>query len=255
MSMNTTQSFSERVVLITGGTGPIGRATARSFVERGARVAVLHDDERTVADLDGVLVLRADVGEYDALDAALAQVTSELGPIDVLVAAAGHRITGSFLDLDPDDLRRTIEVDVRGALFSARYVARSMRERGTPGRILFLTTAAGIRAVPGSCAHGVAQAMKATLAQVAGVELGGDGITCNVIAAGWVESSFMTRVNRDLVTAATPSGRLVDPEEIAAMCLFLASDVGSGVNGAIIPVDGGYAVTKSAGGSPLRPTG
>lgn len=242
-----------RVALVTGGTGPIGRAIASALARGGARVAVVHDDAVLPegADALGELVLRADVADGDQVSRALARVRDELGEIDVLVANAAHRVSGSFLELEEAQLRRCLEVDVHGALRCVQQVARGLLARGAPGRLILVTSSAGLRAVPGSCAHAMAKAMAATVAQVAAVELGGEGITCNAVAAGWIESPFLARADRALAIGATPAGRLLDGCEIGDVCAFLASDAAAGVNGAVIPVDGGYAVTKSPGGSPL----
>lgn len=246
-----------RVALVTGGTGPLGRGIVAALAAAGASVAVVHDDPVLPAEAErlGALVLRADVADAAQLDAAVATTIRELGEIDVLVANASHRVTGSFLALEEAELRRCVEVDVHGALRCVQHVARRLIARGAPGRLLLVTSAAGQRAVPGSSAHAMAKAMAATIGQVAAVELGADGITCNVVAAGWTASPFLARADRDLALAATPSGRLVDPAEVGAVCAFLASDAAAAVNGAVVPVDGGYAVTKSPGGSPVRSEG
>ncbi len=251
----SSEFLKDKTAVVIGGTGPIGAAVARKFEMRGARVAVISDDAKPPCGMEGILNIRADVGETSSLERALEKVTERLGDIEILVSAAGHRVTGSFLDVDPAELSRTIDVDVRSAFFGLQQVARSMRERQAAGRVIFLISPSGVRAIPGSCAHGVAQAMKMTLAQVAAVELGGDGITCNVVSTGWVDSPFMDRVDKNLAVASTPAGRLIEPDEIADVCAFLASDGGSGVNGAVIAADGGYAVSKSAGGTPILPGG
>lgn len=246
--------LADRVAVVSGGSGPIGRAVVEALGAAGARVAVL-DEGAAVAgiDLPGVLAIEADVTDPDQVSRALDRVGAELGEVDVLLTNASHPVLGSFLETREADLRRCLEVDVRGALICVQQVARRLLERGAPGRLVLLSSVAGLRTVPGSCAHGIAKAMAATLAQVAAMELGGEGITCNVVAAGWTPSGFLEEhADRDLVIGATPSGRLIEPAEVAALCAFLASDAASGVNGAVIPVDGGYSIAKSPGGSPIR---
>jgi NAD(P)-dependent dehydrogenase (short-subunit alcohol dehydrogenase family) len=247
-----------RVAVVSGGAGPVGRTVATALSEAGARVAVLDRDAAATGDLDalGIRSFPADVADGAQVERALDRVAAELGEVDVLVTNAGHRVSGSFLALREVDLRRCLEVDVKGALLCMQQVARRLLERGAPGRLVLLTSVAGLRAVPGSCAHSIAKAMTATIAQVTALELGGEGITCNVIATGWTESGFLEeRVDRDLAIAATPTGRLTEAIEVGAVCAFLSSAAAGGVNGAVIPVDGGYAIAKSPGGSPIRMTG
>ncbi len=242
-----------RVAVISGGSGPIGRAVVAALAAEGARVAVLHDGAAGEPEGPGALVLRADVSDPAQVEQAFATVAAELGEVDVLVAGAAHHVLGSFLETREAELRRCIEVDVRGALLCMQQVARRLIERGAPGRLILLSTVAGLRTVPGSCAHGIAKAMEGTLAQVAAMELAPHGVTCNVVAAGWTPSEFLEEnVDRELAVAATPTARLTEPAEVAAMCAFLAGDAAAAVNGAVIPVDGGYSIAKSPGGSPVR---
>lgn len=242
-----------RTAVVTGGTGALGLGIVGALREAGARVAVLHDGSAGLPIDSEVLAIEADVSDATQVDAAFAEVRDGLGEVDVLVAAASHRALGSFLDLPESRLRRCLEVDVRGALLCMQQVALRLLERGSPGRLILLGSVAGQRTVPGSCPHAIVKAMAATLAQVAAMELGGAGITCNFVAAGWTPSSFLdAEADEGLAIAATPIGRLIDPGEVGAVCAFLASEAAAGVNGAVIPVDGGYGIAKSAGGSPIR---
>lgn len=247
-----------QVAVVSGGAGPVGRAVAAALSEAGATVAVLDRDAAAAEELGsrGIHFFEVDVADAAEVERALDRVAAELGEVGVLVTNASHHLTGSFLDLREAELRRCLEVDVRGALLCMQRVARRLLEREAPGRLVLLTSVAGLRAVPGSCAHSMAKAMTATIGQVAAMELGGEGITCNVVASGWTESSFLEeQVDRDLAIAATPSARLTEPAEVGAVCAFLASAASAGVNGAVIPVDGGYAIAKSPGGSPIRMAG
>ena len=242
-----------RVAVVSGGSGPIGRAVAAALGEAGARVAVLHDGTAGEPEGTEALVLRADVSDPGQVEAAFEEVAAQLGEVDVLVANASYRAAGSFLETREAELRRCLEVDVRGTLLCMQHVARGLLARGAPGRLVLVGSVAGLRTVPGSCPHAIAKAMAGTLAQVAAMELGGAGITCNMVAAGWTPSSFLDEhADRDLAVAATPAGRLVEPAEVGALCSLLAGDAAAAINGAVIPVDGGYSIAKSPGGSPIR---
>lgn len=242
-----------RIAVVTGGTGALGSGVVAALEGAGARVAVLHDGSAGAPRDPEVLTVETDVSDPARVDAAFAAVREELGEVDVLVAGASHRALGSFLGVSESELRRCLEVDVRGSLLCVQQVATRLLERGSPGRLILLGSVAGLRTVPGSCPQAIAKAMAATLAQVAAMELGGAGITCNFVAAGWTPSSFLAaEADEDLAIAATPTGRLTDPAEVGAVCAFLASAAAAGINGAVIPVDGGYGIAKSPGGSPIR---
>jgi len=119
-------------------------------------------------------------------------------------------------------------------------------ERGGPGRVIFLVSTASIRPVHGAALAATAGGFLSTLAQVGAVELGGNSVTVNVVAHGWIEGA-----DSDAFVEGIPAGRLARPEEVAEVCVFLASRAASYVNGAVVPVDGGFWITKTGGGSPL----
>jgi acetoacetyl-CoA reductase len=179
-------------------------------------------------------------GLPDALAAALAEV----GDDHVLVAGTGEHRTAPFLELTQEDWEATI-AGVRQAFRAARDTAGELVERGEPGRLVFVSTAAALRPVQGACLAATAGAFFHTFAQVAAVELAPAGVTANVVAPGFVDD--------DRFVAATPAGRAPTPGDVAGVCAFLASDDAAYVTGAVIPVDGGFSITKSPGGSPLVP--
>ncbi|MCD6727724.1 MAG: SDR family oxidoreductase [Solirubrobacteraceae bacterium] len=242
-----------KVAVIVGGAGEIGGGIASVLAAHGARVAVV-DAAAGDRDVVGHITRRFDVEQADSHSAGelVASITEELGPVDVLVHNAHRRGVGDFLAVEPDELRRVIAVDARGPLLMGQAVGRELVRRGAPGRLIIVNSAASLRAVPRTTAHALAGAMAATLAQVAAVELAPHGITVNVVAAGWLRSSFLDCVDGELALSAIPAGRIGEPEELGEVCAFLASDASGYVSGAVIPVDGGYAVTKSPGGTPIR---
>jgi 3-oxoacyl-[acyl-carrier protein] reductase len=223
-----------RGVLVAGPPSPIAAGVAAAFARESWAVATCKD-----------------AGDSDTAAAAVAAADERTGGLGALVAVAGHPVSGSFLEATTEGLCDALEADVGAALRLAREVAGRLVARGTPGRLIFVTSTAGVRAVPGSLCHAVGAAMTATIAQVAAVELGAAGITSNVVAAGWVDPPVLPGLDLDVARWATPAGRLVTPDDVAAACLFLASPAAAAITGAVLPVDGGYIVTKSPGGSPL----
>lgn len=178
------------------------------------------------------------VGLPEHVAAAIAERVSS----DAVVVGPGEAAVGRFLELEQEEWETAI-AGIREAFLTARDAARSFADRGEPGRIVFVSSAAAIRPVPGAALVATAGAFLHTLAQVAAAELGPQGITVNVVAPGFVGDERF----RD----AIPAGRAPEPEDVAAACAFLTVPDTEYVTGAVIPVDGGFSITKSPGGSPL----
>jgi 3-oxoacyl-[acyl-carrier protein] reductase len=157
--------------------------------------------------------------------------------------------TGPALHLLGQDGWSTMIKAVRDATFAIQEAAVEMVEAGAGGRIIVVVPGHSLRTSAGAGAAAVAGSFLTTVAQVAAAELGGKGIRVNVVAAGPLEGTAPART-----ADAVPAGRLTRPEDIAGACLMLASPEAGFVNGAVIAVDGGYAITKAAGGSPFAAT-
>ena len=169
----------------------------------------------------------------------LAAAVAERIPGDALVAGVGASPTGSFLELSQEDWEGAV-AGVKEAFLAAQAAARAGCER-----IVFVSSAAAVRPVHGAALAATAGAFLHTLAQVAAVELAPQGATVNVVAPGFLGDSRFAE--------AVPAGRPPEPGEVADVCAFLASEAAAYVSGAVIPVDGGFSITKAPGGSPLLP--
>lgn len=222
--------------IVTGAASGIGRAAAQLFAEQGAEVIAVD-----IAEAEGVTV--TDVADESAIEALCA------GGVDVMFANAG--ITGSpapVVDIEADDFRRVLEVNLLGAFFCLKHAARRMVDAGG-GSIICTASVAALRAGAGPTHYGASKAGIVHLVQSAAVQLGGTGVRCNAICPGLIETN-MTRPLIDSARAAgkahkigqlNPLRRAGQPDEIARVALFLASDDSSYVNGQVIVADGGLS--------------
>jgi NAD(P)-dependent dehydrogenase (short-subunit alcohol dehydrogenase family) len=165
--------------------------------------------------------------------------------LDVVVAAPGRQAVGRVLGLGQAQWVAAV-AGAKRAFREAQRHAAAWEAASTPGRIVFLVSTASLRPLAGAALDAAAGGFLTTIGQVGAVELGAKGITVNTVAHGWLEGE-----DPDDLVAGIPAGRLAKPEEIAEAVAFLASPAASYVNGAVLAVDGGFWITKSAGGSPL----
>ncbi|HSN06942.1 MAG TPA: 3-oxoacyl-ACP reductase FabG [Candidatus Angelobacter sp.] len=235
-----------RVVLVTGGNRGIGLAIARAFVAAGDRVAVTSRSGQAPEELTGagVLVVTADVTDTASVDAAFDRVEAELGPVEVVVANAGITRDGLVLRMSDDDISAVLETNLVGALRVARRAAKGM-VRLRRGRLVFVSSVVGLLGSAGQANYAASKAGLVGVARSLARELGGRGITANVVTPGFVDTD-MTAVlsdeRRAEISAAVPLGRYASPDEVAGTVVFLASDAAAYITGAVIPVDGGLGM-------------
>ena len=182
------------------------------------------------------------VGVPEPTGGAIAGLLGERATVDTIVAGAGEHRAAPFLELTQADWDGMVG-GIKGGFKAAQRMAASFVERGEPGRIVFVSSTAAVRPVHGATLAATAGGFLTTLAQVAAVELGPNRITVNVVAPGFVGDERFVE--------ATPIGRPARPEDVAEACAYLASEGAAGVTGAVLPVDGGFWITKSSGWSPL----
>ncbi|HWJ65003.1 MAG TPA: SDR family oxidoreductase [Acidimicrobiales bacterium] len=232
------------VALVTGGASPLGRAAAAALEAAGHRVVVTW--HRT--PVDDRPAVRCDITDADAVAAAFAGVEAEHGPIDVLVANAGVGHLGPLVTTHPDDVRSVIDVSLVGAALCAAEAARRMRRRRY-GRIVLVGSVAALHGPAGLSGYAAAKAGLIGLARSLAREVGSRGVTVNVVAPGLLEGSAVTGDDRSSSQATveawiadTPLRRLGTFAEAAAAIELLARPTASFVTGAVLPVDGGYAM-------------
>lgn len=244
-----------QTALVTGAGQGIGRAVALAFAGEGARVAVA---ARTVAALEevaagcggGAVVVPLDVTDEAACRSGVQRVENELGGVDVLVNAAGIATSQKFTDLDTATWRRVMAVDVDGPMWLTQAALPGMLARGA-GAVVNVASLASRSGFAYVAAYVAAKHALLGLTRALAVEYAATGVTFNCVCPWYVDTpmtettvdTIMSKTGRSrdeaIVPLLTPQGRLVDPAEVAAVCVLLASPGGRGINGQAINVDGG----------------
>ena len=241
--------MSERIAIVSGGSGGIGAATCHALAADGYRVLVGYggnaDRAAEVADKAGgdAEPIHLDVTDEDSVAAAVARAT-ELGTLGAVINNAGVADDDLLLRLDPARFDRTIEVNLRGAYLLSRAALRPML-RARHGRIVSVASVVALRGNPGQTAYAASKAGLIGFTKSLAREVARKNITANVVAPGFVETSMTDQlpdVARQALIDMAPTGRGSTPEEVAATIAFLASDVAGSTTGAVIPVDGGAGI-------------
>jgi len=242
-------SLEGRVALVTGAARGIGAATALALAEAGARVACVDRDAEGIektADAIGragsdALAIPADVTDAPAIERAVDAVVAEWGRLDVLVNNAGIVRDATLGKVSDDDWTATLDVNLRGTMIGTRAALRPMRAAGA-GRILSATSVVARMGNYGQTAYAASKAGIIGLTRAWARELGPLGITANAVAPGFIDTEMARGVPEKVLSALlqrTAARRLGRPEEVAAVYVFLASDLASFINGAVVGVDGG----------------
>jgi glucose 1-dehydrogenase len=262
-----TNRFEGKGVLVTGAGVGIGYAICQQFAREGALVALNDMDESLAHDAaqklndelgrEGVFPYTFDVADVKAVRRAVADCDRRFGRLDIVAANAGITNFGSFLEYTPDAFDRLTAVNLRGSYFTAQAGAQAMIARSIPGRIILTSSVTGVQAFLNLSAYGVTKAGILMMAKTLSRELGSYGITVNAIVPG------ITRTDRTIAddphleenwTEVLITRKVSEPEDVAAVALFLASDEARQVTGQAIVVDGGWVIhSPIPAGHPDKP--
>lgn len=249
----TGTQLADRVAVVTGGTRGIGLATAHALAEAGATVVVTgRDAERAaqvakeIAAAHGTPAHGAgfDVADFAAVGAAFKTIAAEHGRIDILVASAGVMENAMLGMARADHVDRMLRVNVSGAFAAVQAASRVMMRKRT-GSIVLLSSIVGEYGAAGQAAYAAAKAAVATLARSAAKELGPAGIRVNAVAPGVIRTDLTAGLPAEVLdkqAAAASLRRLGDPDDVARVIRFLASDEAAFVTGQVIGVDGGLVL-------------
>jgi 3-oxoacyl-[acyl-carrier protein] reductase len=237
----TSPAITARTVLVTGGNRGIGRAIAEEFVAAGHRVAVT---ARSGSGPEGSLTVIADVTDAASLDAAFAEVEASLGAVEVVVANAGITRDMLLMRMTDDDFTEVIDTNLSGAFRVVKRASKGML-KARFGRIILVSSVVGLLGSAGQVNYSASKSGLVGLARSVTRELGGRGITANVVAPGFIETDMTAELPEEQQQAyrkQIPAGRFASPQEVARVITWLASDDAGYISGAVIPVDGGLGM-------------
>lgn len=231
----------QRTVLVTGGNRGIGFAIAEQFIAQGHRVAVT---ARSGSGPDGSLTVQADVTDSASIDAAFTTVEAELGPVEVIVANAGITRDTLLMRMSDDDFTDVIDTNLTGAFRTVKRASKGML-KARFGRIILISSVVGLYGSAGQVNYSASKSALVGMARSLTRELGGRGITANVVAPGFIETDMTAALPEDQQKAyqqSIPAGRFATATEVARVVAWLAGDDAAYISGAVIPVDGGLGM-------------
>jgi NAD(P)-dependent dehydrogenase (short-subunit alcohol dehydrogenase family) len=253
--MSTSYDLSGKVAIVTGASRGIGQAIAEHLAQAGAKVVLASRKQDSLEEVAAnikakggeAMAVAAHTGEKATLKALVDKTIDTWGKVDILVNnAATNPHFGPVLDAEDSMWQKTLEVNLMGNVWLCQQVVPQMRENGG-GSIINVASIAGIRPGMLQGIYSMTKAAVISLTQTLAMELGADGIRVNAIAPGLVQTRFARALweNDSLmnqVIPRTPLGRIGQPEEIAAIALWLASDLSSFATGETFVVDGGLTL-------------
>jgi glucose 1-dehydrogenase len=246
----------QKVAIVTGADSGIGRAIAIQFASEGAAVVVnyVHAADKAAEVLQTIrqkqgqaIVIQADVSQYQQAMGLIQQTVERFNRLDIMVNNAGMEIHGPFVDVSEEQFDRVLSVDLKGAFFCAQAAAREMIKRKAAGRIINISSVHEDLPMPQNVPYCCAKGGMRMLTRTICLELAPNNITVNNIAPGAVHTPIDADVEADPEKMAAllkeiPLHRMAQPEEIAKLALFLASDAASYITGSTYIIDGGLTV-------------
>ncbi|HEX8786746.1 MAG TPA: SDR family oxidoreductase [Telluria sp.] len=241
--------LANKVAIVTGASRGIGHACAERLVREGARVMLVDvrpDGAASAETLgDAARFFCADVSQKSDVDAMLAATLDAFGQVDILVNNAGVTHAAEFLDLTEEDFDRVLRINLKSMFLCSQAVARAMVKRGSGGCIVNMSSVNAELTIPNQIPYVVSKGGVNQLTRVAAIGLAQHGIRVNAIGPGTILTELAKQAvmgspeARHTILSRTPLGRCGEPEEIASIAAFLASDDASYITGQTLYADGG----------------
>jgi 3-oxoacyl-[acyl-carrier protein] reductase len=241
--------LSGKTALVTGATGGIGAEIARALHAQGAHVALSGTREAVLADLAAELgerasVVAANLSDAEVVDGLIARAEAATGQVDILVANAGVTKDGLLLRMKDEDWELVLKINLESYFRLSRAALRGMMKRRT-GRIIGITSVVGVTGNPGQANYAASKAGMIGFSKALAQEVATRGVTVNCVAPGFIESPMTDGLNEQQKTqilSTIPAGRLGRGGDVAAACVYLASEEAAYVTGQTLHVNGGMAM-------------
>ncbi|MGF1578120.1 MAG: 3-oxoacyl-[acyl-carrier-protein] reductase [Gemmataceae bacterium] len=247
----------DQVALVTGGSRGIGKAIVNAYAAEGAKVAFVYRGSQEAAEAlaqqitdDGgiALAVQADVAKEEEVQKCVTRVEEEFGKINILVNNAGIIRDGLFVQMESPDWNDVIHTNLGGVFHFCRAVAFSM-VRARKGRIINVSSVAAEHVNRGQTNYSASKGAINSFTRALAVEVAKRGVTVNAIAPGFIETDMSEAVRSmagDIITKMVPMKRLGQPEDIAKVAVFLASEEAAYITGQVLTVDGGLSLGAAA---------
>ena len=242
----------DKVALITGGARGIGQAIAMTFAKEGADIVVadinLEIAQKTASEIEGLgrkaLALEIDVTNYNLVEEGINKILDKMGKVDILVNNAGITKDNLILRMSQAEWDAVLNVNLKGTFNCIKAVSRPMVKQRS-GRIISIASIIGLIGNPGQANYAASKAGIIALTKTVAKELASRNINANAVAPGFIQTEMTAKLPDDIkkkMLEAIPLAKLGTPQDVANLCLFLASDESSYITGQTITIDGGMVM-------------
>ena len=247
----------DQVAVVTGGSRGIGRAIAKAYADEGAKVAIIYRGSKESADAlateitesgKNAKAYQADVADAEDVQRCIEAIEKDLGAVNILVNSAGIIKDDLFVRMEPSDWDAVLKTNLGGTYNFCKAVAYGMM-RARKGRIINISSVAADHVNPGQTNYAASKGAINSLTRSLAVELASRGVTVNSIAPGFIETDMSEAVRNkagDIIKKMIPMRRMGQPEDIAKVAVFLASEDSAYITGQVIKVDGGISLGAAA---------
>jgi NAD(P)-dependent dehydrogenase (short-subunit alcohol dehydrogenase family) len=233
----------EKVAIVTGGASGLGLATVKNFIENGAKVMIadINEEGEKIAEDLGASFVKVDVTKEEDIKFMVTKTVEQYGKLDIAVASAGVSLgPGNIVEVDYDKWLKVNDINYNGTFLTNKYAIAQMLKQGSAGAIINVASMFGLVGVPSHAPYSGSKGGVVNLTRAAGTSHAKHNIRVNAVCPGVIATPLTSEETRRVFAEKHPMGRIGQPEEVANVINFLASDAASFVTGACIAVDGGY---------------